>query len=334
MTLLVGCAGPGGLATRGDSPAARDANHARSTPPALRFITGALAAAHADVPAPDAADAPAAGQDAATNVDDLFTGMYALDRLASETVGTTVSIRARRTCADVFDELRAGQWTIRSVPAEQNALGVSIGLTSYGDRLATIYLKDGDESCNGSLTMAGTASITADGALTASGSALELPLYCHVGPNPNGDDITDKQLTYFGLYVSEAGSFVMAVSGPAAVGAHVLALDTEGSEGVSVMPIRPGIPAIDGGLNFVTGFFGGQGDNAAADAVAQTTGMFYGGGTLTVTATDPLTATLSTDTLAADDSGEDSGAGEDASSSPADGAGRTMTLTASLHCDE
>jgi hypothetical protein len=44
------------------------------------------------------------------------------------------------------------------------------------------------------------------------------------------------------------------------------------------MPIRPGIPAIDGGLNFVTGFFGGQGDNAAADAVAQTTGMFYGGG--------------------------------------------------------
>ncbi len=320
MTLLVGCAQSVGVSAA--DAAAHDAAPALGAPEAPR--TAATSAVAATV----------ASADAITGAEGLAPGLYGLDRLTSSTSGNTVTIRAHRPCEQVMDELQAGQWTLQSVPAEQNALGVTIGLMSYGDRLATLYLKDGDGSCTGSLTVSSPADLTVGGALTASPAGSELSLYCHVGPSPGGDDLTDLQLAYFGLFRTSSGSFVVNLSGPAKVGTNTLGGDDDGDgdQGIMVLPIKPDVAPVDAALNFIGKFFG-TGDDINA-AFADFAGVFNGTGTLTVTSTDPLTATLTTDTLTAyDGSDEDPGeTGDDVSNDLAQYGGQTLSLTAPLHC--
>jgi hypothetical protein len=238
-----------------------------------------------------------------------------------------------------MDELQAGQWAMRVIPSDENPLSVTMAVLSYGERLAMVYLKDSESSCVGSITVTNQVDLTSGGALSTAGHGVELPLYCHVGPDPEGDNPDDVRLSYFGLFSTTSGSFVMMLSGPATVGRHQLTMDEEGSEGVTVLPLRPEVAPMDAALTFLGAFFAGQGD--ANSAFTQFSGMFVGEGTLTVSSIDPLDATLTTGTLTAyDDSADDTDYGDydhtdygeaDAEETPA-AAGQTLTLTAPLHC--
>lgn len=338
--LLTGCAAPGNHA----------AAPARSAPQALRAAAAALLAAPAWA-GPESGEAAPSADPAG-----LIPGLYALDRLAIDVSGTTVTIRSQRPCTDVLDELQAGQWTARVIPAADSPLAMTMMLLSYGEHLAMVYLKDSESACVGTVTAASEVEMKGGGALTATGAGLELPLYCHVGPDLNGDDLKKLALSYFGLFATASGAFVVMMSGPAGVGSHTLTVDEEGSEGVTILPLKPGVAPIDAAVTFLGTFFGAQGDPETA--FAQFTGMFAGGGTLDVTAADPLTATLTTDALAAydedadDDSDEDDDSGYDDEGNPIEGqdadddsddgvvqelgaaAGQTLTLTAPLHCGQ
>lgn len=311
MTLLSGCAPPSTVV----------ASTAPGAPAALRHATAALAAPLSF----DAAPGDGAGPDPAH----LLPGLYALDRLAVDVNGTTVTIRAQRPCTAVLDELLAGQWTGRVIPAMESPLSATMVVLSYGDHLAIAYLKDGESSCIGSVTAASQVDITTEGALDATGAALELPLYCHVGPNLNGDDLKDLSLSYFGLFAAAGDPFVIMASGPANVGTHQITVDEDGGEGITVLPLKKGVAPIDAAVTFLSTFFAGQGD--PEDAFAQFTGMFAGGGTVDVTSADPLVATLTTGTLAAydEDADEDDGVMQQINGA----AGQSLTLTAPLHCD-
>lgn len=325
--------------------------HAASAPQALRAAAAALLAppsfgapvVRGKTDAPSAAPA------------DLLPGLYALDRLAIDVNGTTVVMRAQRPCSDVLDELQAGQWTARVIPAADSPLSATMAVLSYGEHLAMAYLKATDTTCVGSITAGSPVDITGGGALTATGAGVELPLYCHVGPDLNGDDLKDLLLSYFGLFTTASGSFVVMGSGPANPGSHQLAIDEEGSQGITILPLKPGVAPIDAAVTFLGAFFAAQGD--AEDAFAQFSGMFAGGGTLDVTSSSPLEATLTTGTLAAyDESAEDDdyddesdASGYDADGNPIDStddeddddgvmqeigaaAGQSLTLTTTLHC--
>lgn len=312
MTLLVGCATPGNFDSGSSAvPAARPA-------------------AIGDAPLP-AATAPDSPDGLAT----LAPGMYALDRLASSKTGTTVTIRAERPCADVLNEIQAGQWTMQAVPAAQVTGNTITAVLSYGDRLALVNLAEQGAFCFGSLTVASPVDIKTSGALAASNSGIELPFVCRVGPDPGGDDPTDIRMAYAGLVVTRGGSFLVNVSAPAALGAHKLAADEDGSPAVFVFTMKPGIAPVDAALGAFELFGSGTGDsNGLSD---QFTDMFGGGGTLTVTGTDPLVAILQTDTLVpqdySDDSDEDASDSSDVSAQHSAG-GKTLTLTTPLHCDQ
>jgi hypothetical protein len=220
--------------------------------------------------------------------------------------------------------------------------------------MAMAYLKGSDASCVGSVTAGSPVDITARGALTATGTGMELPLYCHVGPNLDGDDMKDLLLTYFGLFTTASGSFVVMGAAPANTGSHRLAMDEEGSEGITVMPLKPNVSPVDAAVTFLGTFFAGQGDPEST--FAQFTGMFTGGGTIDVTSSDPLEATLVTDTLAAYDEDADDvdydesdASGYDTDGNPIESAdddedddgvvgqlgaaaGQSLTLTVPLHC--
>lgn len=332
MTLFSGCAAPGS-----DAPPA----HTLSAPQALRAAATALLAP------PSFGDAPSGNTDApGASPADLLPGLYALDRLAIDVTGTTVILRAQRPCSDVLDELQAGQWTARIIPAMDNPLSSTMAVLSYGDRMAMAYLKDSDASCVGTITAGSPVDITAGGALTAAGAGMELPLYCHVGPNLDGDDLEDLLLTYFGLFTTASGSFVVMGAAPANAGSHRLTVDEEGSQGITVMPLKPDVSPVDAAVTFLGTFFAGQGD--PENAFTQFTGMFAGSGTIDVTSSNPLEATLTTDPLAAyDDEEDDTDYGGydhtddgDEEDEEDDGvldelgaaAGQTLTLTAPLHC--
>lgn len=340
MTLLAGCAVPAG-----DTPS----SHTPSAPQALRAAATALLA-------PPSFDEAATGNTEASGAApaDLLPGLYALDRLAVDVNGNTVVFRAQRPCSEVLDELQAGQWTARIIPAMDNPLSATMAVLSYGDRMAMAYLKGSDASCVGSVTAGSPVDVTAGGALTATGAGMELPLYCHVGPNPGGNDPKDLLLTYFGLFTTASESFVVMGAAPANVGSHQLAMDEEGSQGITVMPLKPDVLPIDAAVTFLGTFFAGQGDPEST--FAQFTGMFAGGGTIDVTSSSPLEATLTTDTLAAyvddaddDDDSENDSSGYDADGNPVESdedgenddgvveklgaaAGQSLTLTAPLHC--
>lgn len=362
--LLAGCAAPGGDDAAGPADAL-------SAPQALRAAATALLA----VPAPRASaslesapegpvlEGPVVSGPVVNGADapgatpaDLLPGLYALDRLAIDVNGTTVTIRAQRPCAEVLDELRAGQWTARVIPAADSPLAMTMALLSYGEHLAMVYLKDSAAACVGTVTAASQVDVTGGGAVTAAGAGVELPLYCHVGPNLDGDDLKDLVLSYFGLFTTASGAFVAMASGPATTGSHTLTVDEEGSQGVTILPLKPGTVPIDAAVTFLSTFFAGQGDPETA--FSQFTGMFAGGGTLDVTSSSPLEATLTTDTLAAydddadDDDDESDDSGYDSDGNPIDGsegddeagggvmqeiggaAGQTLTLTAPLHCGQ
>lgn len=354
-TLLVGCASPNNAA---DSTILNSATSGTFTQDSSRFDSSIADTSRDRLVAKDrlispraaAVSAPAGVSAAETGLatelganpaspETLAPGLYALDRLAIATSGTTATIRAPYSCTRVLDELQAGQWTMLDIPADQNALGVTMALLSYGDRLGTLYLGGTDTACAGSLTMAQQADVTTSGALVTAKSATELPLYCHAGPDPNGQDLSDLQLAYFGLFITPAGSFVLNFSGPAKKGTNRLDVGDEGDQGVMVLPIKADVAPIDAALNFVGKFFSGT--DSVDDAFADFAGAFSGAGTLTVTSTDPLTATLSTDGLPAHDGSdeeeyddEDDAEGTDAGSDLTQYAGQTLTLTASLHCDQ
>jgi hypothetical protein len=311
MTLFSGCAVPGSDAPPG---------HTHSAPQALRAAATALLAPSFDPTASGRSDAPAAAPA------DLLPGLYALDRLAIDVNGSTVVIRAQRPCSAVLDELQAGQWSARIIPAMDNPLSTTMAVLSYGDRMAMAYLKDSDASCVGSVTAGSPVDITVGGALTATGAGIELPLYCHVGPNLDGDDVKDLLLTYFGLFTTASGSFVVMGAAPANAGSHRLAMDEEGSQGITVLPLKPNVSPIDAAVTFLGTFFAGQGDPETV--FAQFTGMFAGGGTIDVTSSNPLEATLTTDSLTAYDDEEDDGVSEETGAA----AGQTLTLTTPLHC--
>lgn len=330
MTLLAGCAQSVGVT--GADTVARAAAPARGAPAAPQ--ARAAGAAAADI----------ATAEAITGAEGLAPGFYGLDRLTISTSGNTVTIRSQRPCEQVLDELQAGQWAMRAIPADQNPLGTTMALFSYGSRLAMAYLKGGESSCTGSITVANQVDLTAGGSLTAAAHGIELPLYCHVGPDPNGNDLKDLRLTYFGLFTTASGSFVMMLGGPATVGRHELSMSDDDSEGITLLPMKPDVAPIDAALTFLGTFFAGQG--AADDAFAQFTGMFYGDGTLTVASTGPLQATLTTGTLSAyDDSADNTDYGDydhtdDGGQDTPDGtekiigaaAGQTLSVTAPLHC--
>lgn len=344
MTLLAGCASPESAAP--PSP---------SAPQALRAAAAALLSPPSfDSAAPSADDAPG------TDPESLLPGLYALDRLAADVNGATVTIRAQRPCSEVLDELQAGQWAARVIPATDSPLSSTMVVLSYGEHLAIAYLKDGESSCVGSVTAGSDVDITGGGALAATGAAVELPLYCHVGPDLNGQDLKDLRLSYFGLFATAGDPFVIMVSAPAQVGTQQLTMDEEGGQGITVLPLKKDVAPIDAAVTFLSTFFAGQG--SPDDAFAQFTGMFYGGGTLKVTSTDPLEATLTTDALAAYDESadddDDSDEGDDGSAYDSDGnpiessddsdqdddsgvmqeiggaAGQSLTLTTPLHCGQ
>lgn len=317
LALLAGCASPGA-----------DAAGEPSAPQALRHTAAALIAApFSDAPVVRGDDAPSA------DPADLLPGLYALDRLAIDVSGTTVTIRAQRPCADVLDELQAGQWSARVIPATDSPLSATMAVLSYGKHLAMVYLKDSESACVGTVTAASDVEVKGGGALTATGAGLELPLYCHVGPNLDGDDLKDLVLSYFGLFATASGAFVVMASGPAGVGSHTLTVDEEGSQGITILPLKPGAVPIDAAVIFLGTFFAGQGDPETA--FAQFTGMFAGGGSLAVTTTSPLQATLTTDTLAAYDENEDDEGSDDGVMQQIGGAaGQSLTLTAPLHCGQ
>lgn len=330
MTLLAGCARPAPVETA-VAPAALMHSAARDA--------GALAASIAErASAPDKAGAAAPPAASDSNMEALAPGLYGLERLADESSGSTVTIRSQRPCSDVLDELRAGQWTMTFLPASQTALGMTIAVMSYGDRLAVVYLKDQDASCFGSLTVAEPADIEAGGALTASASGIELPVYCHVGPNVDGQDLNDLAVGYFGMFVTDKGAFMVNLSGPANKGTSRLTMGEEGDQGIMVLPVKPGMDPADAALKFVGSFYSGTGD--VDSAFSQFTGMFSGEGTLTVTSTDPWRATLTTDALAAydedaddDDYSDDEESDESAAGAGPGTAGATLTLTTTVHCD-
>jgi hypothetical protein len=160
---------------------------------------------------------------------------------------------------------------------------------TYGDRAAMLMMSGAGTSCSGTVTVESDQPVTMGGAATASGTAKALAFYCHIGPDLNGTDLNDLQVTYIGMYRSASGSFILMVSGPATVGTHKLVVDDEDSPGLVVLPVKPGVSA----LGAMTGFFGGMYTGAGYDEdVKGLVGMFGGGGTLSVSSAKPFAATV------------------------------------------
>lgn len=246
-------------------------------------------------------------------------------------------IQARRSCPDVVDELRAGQWSLTSPKGGLSPLGVSMAMLSYGDLLAVLLLKGSDTSCAGIVTVSTPAEISAGGKLAAAKTEQELPVSCHVGPDPMGDDLDNLILSYSGVFFSDAGAFMLTVAGPATAGPHTLTMDDEGSSGVQLMVFKADSSVTDATLALL-GMYSGSGgsdDEGVPEAFSHFQAMYTGGGTLTVTSTDPWQATITTTLTGGDASAyvtdDESDDESDDATNPA--LNQKVTLTAPLHCD-
>jgi hypothetical protein len=241
-------------------------------------LTGSLAGAAART-------APAKSATVADTVPDA----YGLDQLDAAVKGSQVSFFQRRTCAAVLSTLQAGQWTISLFAKPQKGSQLYVGTMTYGERAAMLMMTGSGTSCSGTVTVDAEQPITSSGDLTASGTAKALTFYCHVGPDLNGTSMTDVVLTYIGMYRSASGAFIVMVNGPATVGTHKLVMDEDSGQGITVLPVKPGLDA----LKAMTGFFGGMysGDGYGEDT-SGLVGMYGGGGTLAVTSAQPFAATV------------------------------------------
>lgn len=265
-------------------------------------VTGSLAGASART-------APAK----TASVADMVPDAYGLDQLDGTVKGSQVSFFQRRTCAAVLSTLQAGQWTISLFAKPQKGSQLYAGTMTYGDRAAILMMTGSGTSCAGTVTVDAAQPVTASGDLTASGTAKALAFYCHVGPDLNGTSMKNLVLTYIGMYRSPSGAFIVMVSGPATAGTHKLVLDDDNGQGITVLPVKPGVDA----LKAMTGFFGGMysGDGYGED-IRGLVGMYAGGGTLAVTSAQPLVATLTGTNLADQDHKS-----------------RHLSLTAGMSCD-
>jgi hypothetical protein len=248
------------------------------------ILTGSLAGASART-------APAK----TVTVADAVPDAYGLDQLGGTVKGSQVSFFQRRPCAQVLSTLQAGQWTITLFAKPQKGLQLYVGTMTYGDRAAMLMMTSSGTSCAGTVTVDAEQPITSSGDLTASGAAKALTFYCHVGPDLSATSEKDLDLTYIGMYRSTSGAFIVMVSGPATVGTHKLVLDDDNGQGITVLPVKPGVDA----LKAMTGFFGGMysGDGYGEDT-SGLIGMYGGGGTLAVTSAHPFVATVTGTNLA------------------------------------
>jgi hypothetical protein len=240
-------------------------------------VTGSLAGASART-------APAK----TASVADMVPDAYGLEQLDGTVKGSQVSFFQRRPCSQVLDTLRAGQWTINLFGKPTAGAQQYTATMTYGDRAAMLMMSGAGSSCSGSVQVETEQPATMSGAARAAGTARALPVYCHVGPDPSGTSMTDLIATYIGLYRGASGSFLLMVSGPAAKGTHKLVAD-EDSEGVMVLPVKPGSEPLAAAAGFMTGWYSGAG---FGESIKGMVGMFAGSGTLTVTTSSPFAATL------------------------------------------
>lgn len=276
--------------------------------------TIALAACAAVVLAGSLAGASARTAPAKTaSVADMVPDAYGLDQLDGTVKGSQVSFFQRRTCAAVLSTLQAGQWTISLFAKPQKGSQLYAGTMTYGDRAAILMMTGSGTSCAGTVTVDAAQPVTASGGLTASGTAKALAFYCHVGPDLTAKSMKDVVVTYIAMYRSASGSFIVMANGPATLGTHKLVADDEDTQGITVLPVKPGVDA----LKAMTGFFGGMysGDGYGED-VSGLTGMYGGGGTLAVTSVKPFVATVTGTNL-----------------TDQDHKSRHLSFTAGLSCD-
>ncbi len=254
----------------------------------------AVAACVAVVAAGAVAGAVARSAPHAPTVADLVPDAYGLEALSTTPSGTQVSFFDRRPCPAVLDTLRAGQWSIAVVGKPTRGSKQYTATMTYGARAAMLTLNGSGSSCSGNVQVESEQPATMSGAAAAGGTARALPVYCHVGPDLNGSDPNDLQVSYVGLYRTPAGSFLLMASGAATKGTHKLVADDEETQGLTVLPVKPGRPPLAAAARFMAGWSSGDG---LESSIKEFVGMFAGNGTLTVTSVKPWAATVTAPAL-------------------------------------